>query len=87
MVSDYNKTILSKDRAANTTSYQLISNTTFKINSKNKIIKELVILEKKVMNNINDDFQEQKNERTHKQNFASSISNKLLTELSMLNDN
>ena len=87
VVSDYNKTILSKDRAANTTSYQLISNTTFKINSKNKIIKELVILEKKVMNNINDDFQEQKNERTHKQNFASSISNKLLTELSMLNDN
>ena len=87
VVSDYNKTILSKDKAANTTSYQLISNTTFKINSKNKIIKELVILEKKVMNNINDDFQEQKNERTHKQNFASSISNKLLTELSMLNDN
>ena len=87
VVSDYNKTILSKDRAANTTSYQLISNTTFKINSKNKIIKELIVSEKKVMNNINDDFQEQKNERTHKQNFASSISNKLLTELSMLNDN
>ena len=87
VVSDYNKTILSKDKAANTTSYQLISNTTFKINSKNKIIKELIVLEKKVMNNINDDFQEQKNERTHKQNFASSISNKLLTELSMLNDN
>ena len=39
------------------------------------------------MDNINDDFQEQKNERTYKQNFASAISNKLLTELSMLDDN
>ena len=38
------------------------------------------------MDNINDDLEEQKNERTHKQNFASSLSNKLLSELSMLND-
>ena len=76
-----------KDKAANTTSYQLSSKTTFKINSKNITVKELVVSEKKIMNNINDDFEEQKNEKTHKQNFASSISSKLLTELSMLNDN
>ena len=38
------------------------------------------------MDNITDDFQEQRNEKTYKQNFASSISNKLLTELSLLND-
>ena len=85
-VTEYSKTILSKDRAANTTSYQLSSNTTFTINSKNKTIKEIKILEKEIMDNINDDFQEERNEKTYKQNFASSISNKLLTELSLLND-
>jgi|MDSZ01.1.fsa_nt_gb hypothetical protein len=87
VVTEYGKVVLSKDKAANTTSYQLSLNTTFKINSNNKTIKELIISEKKIMDNINDDFQEQKNERTYKQNFASSISNKLLTELSMLDDN
>ena len=86
MITKYGKDVLSKDKAANTTSYQLSSKTTFKINSKNITVKELVVSEK-IMNNINDDFEEQKNEKTHKQNFASSISSKLLTELSMLNDN
>ena len=87
VISEYDKVVLSKDKTANTTSYQLSSNTTLKINTNNKTIKELIITENKIMNNINDDFQEQKDEKTHKQNFASSISNKLLTELSMLNDN
>ena len=86
-VTEYGKAVLSKDKAANTTSYQLSSNTTFKISSNNKAIKEFKILEKEIMDNITDDFQEQKNEKTYKQNFASSISNKLLTELSLLNDN
>jgi len=86
VITDYGKTILSKDKAANTTNYQLSSTTTFKINSNNKTIKEFKILEKEIMDNINDDFQEQRNEKTYKQNFASSISNKLLTELSLLND-
>ena len=87
VVTGYGKIILSKDKAANTTNYQLSFDTIFKINSNNKAIKELIISEKKIMDNINDDFQEKKNERNYKQNFASSISNKLLTELSMLNDN
>ena len=38
------------------------------------------------MNNISDNFEEQKNEKVHKENFASSVYSKLLTELSMLND-
>ena len=86
VVTEYGKIVLSKDRAANTTNYQLSLNTTFKISSNNKNIKELIISEKKIMDNITDDFQEQRNEKTYKQNFASSISNKLLTELSLLND-
>lgn len=84
--SRYEKSILSKDKAANTTNYKLDSSIKFQIISNNKIIKELIISEKKIMDNISDNFEEQKNERTHKQNFASSISSKLLTELSMLND-
>tara|TARA_B100001939_G_scaffold322060_1_gene312154 strand:- start:808 stop:1275 length:468 start_codon:yes stop_codon:yes gene_type:complete len=83
----YNKNILSKDKSAKTTNYELTSQTLFQIKSNGKTIKNLTVNEKKIMDNINDDLEEQKNERTHKQNFASSISNKLLSELSMLNDN
>ncbi len=38
------------------------------------------------MNNIEDKFEEQKEERIVKQNFASTTSKKLITELSILND-
>lgn len=86
-ITEYKKNILSKNKAANATNYQLSSNTIFQIISNGKKIKKFNVSEQKVMDNINDDFEEQKNERIHKQNFASSISNKLLTELSMLNDN
>ena len=83
----YNKNVLSKNKAAEITNYILTSKTVFEISSNGKVIKNLIINEKKIMDNINDNFEEQKNERTHKQNFASSISNKLLSELLMLNDN
>ena len=36
---------------------------------------------------MNDKLEEQKYERVIKQNFASSIANKLITELSLINDN
>ena len=39
------------------------------------------------MDNIDDDFEEQKNEKIAKQNFASSMASKLITEISILNDN
>ena len=83
----YNKNILSKDKSAKTTNYELISKTLVDIRSNGKLIKKLIINEKKIMSNIDDDFEEQKIERTHKQNFASSIYSKLLSELSILNDN
>lgn len=81
------KQILSKDKAANTTNYELSSNSIIKISLSGKLIKELNIAEKKIVDDIDDNFEEQKNERVTKQTFASSITNKLLTELSMLNDN
>ena len=55
--------------------------------SKNKFIKRITISEKKNMNNVEDKFEEQKEERIAKQNFASTTSKKLITELSILDDN
>ena len=85
--SNYSKNVLSKNKAAETTNFELSANTTFQILSNNKILKEFKISEKKIMDNIDDDFEEQKNEKIAKQNFASSMTNKLVTEISMLNDN
>jgi hypothetical protein len=44
-------------------------------------------VEKRILDKNDDNFEEQKEERITKQNFASSMSNKLVTELSLLNDN
>ena len=85
--SNYSKSVLSKNKAAETTNFELSTDTTFQILSNSKIIKEFKISEKKIMDNIDDDFEEQKNEKIAKQNFASSMTNKLVTEISILNDN
>ena len=82
----YSKAILSKDKTAKITEYELSSVSVFEISSKNKFIKKIVISEKKNMSNIEDEFEEQKEERIAKQDFASSTSKKLITELSFLND-
>ena len=82
----YQKNIISKDKSAKITDYQLISTTFFKV-SHNNLVKTFSISEKKSMNNINDKFEEQKYERTIKQNFASTTSNKLISELLLLSDN
>ena len=86
VVSNYEKNILSKDKAANTTNYQLSLNSTFEIKYNDNKNKNLVFSEKKIMNNISDNFEERKNETIHKENFASSVYSKLVAELSMLND-
>ena len=83
----YEKKILSKDKSSKITNYELIATSSFKVYSKAKLIKEIIISEKKNMNSDDDKFEEQKYERTIKQNFASSMSDKLITELSMINDN
>ncbi len=83
----YEKNILTKDKTAKTTNYELLFNSVFKISSNGKLIKVIKISEREIMDNINDDFEETKNEAIAKKNFASSTSNKLATELSILNDN
>ena len=76
--SVYRKNILSKDGKGEVASYQLEAEVLFLIKPSNKKIK---ITEKKIMDSMNDKFEEARYERTIKENFASSISNKLSLEL------
>ena len=76
--SVYEKIILSKDGAGAVTNYQLEAEVIFLIQPLNKVIK---INEKKIMKSMDDQFEEAKYERTIKQGFASSITNKLISKL------
>lgn len=76
--SVYKKIILSKNATGEVTNYQLEAEVKFLIKPKNKVI---IITEKYIMNSMSDKFEEARYEITIKQNFASSITNKLLSEL------
>jgi len=76
--SIYKKIILSKDGTGQVTNYQLEAEVIFLVKPSNK---KIIITEKKIMDSMNDKFDEDRYERTIKQNFASSISNKLSLEL------
>ena len=76
--SGYEKIILTKNSSADVTNYKLIAKVTFLIKSTNKKIN---ITEEKIISNMDDKFEETRKERTVKQSFALSISNKLISEL------
>lgn len=76
--SGYEKIILTKNSSADVTNYKLIAKVTFLIKSTNKKIN---ITEEKIISSMDDKFEETRKERTVKQNFALSISNKLISEL------
>jgi hypothetical protein len=76
--SIFEKIVLSKNGAGDITSYQLKAEVIFLVKPLNKKIK---ITEKKIMNIMDDKFEEARYERSTKQSFASSISNKLSSEL------
>ena len=76
--SEYRKIILSKDATGEATSYQLEAEVIFLIKPSNNKIK---ITEKKIMDKMNDKFEENVYERSIKQNFASSITDKLSSRL------
>ena len=76
--SEYEKIILTKNTASEITNYKLIANVTFLIKSTNKKIN---IKEEKIINSMDDKFEEARKERATKENFARSISNKLISEL------
>jgi hypothetical protein len=81
--SNYKKIILTKDGTGKVTNYKILTEVTFLIKPINKKIK---ITEKRIMDSKADKFEEARYERTIKQNFASSISNKFKSELISIND-
>ena len=76
--SEYTKVVLTKNTAGEVTNYQLEARVIFLIKPINK---EISITEKKIMDSMDDKFEEARYERTIKQNFAYSISDKLSSEL------
>ena len=76
--SEFTKVVLSKNTAGEVTNYQLEAKVIFLIKPINK---EISITEKKIMDSMDDKFEEARYERTIKQNFAYSISDKLSSEL------
>ena len=76
--STYEKIILTKDGTGEVTKYKLEVEVIFLIKPSNKRIK---ITEQKIMDSVSDKLEQARNERFIKQNFASSISNKLSSEL------
>jgi hypothetical protein len=76
--SVYEKIILSKDGTGAVTNYQLEAEIIFLVKPLNKVIK---ITDKKIMKSMDDQFEEAKYEKTIKQGFASSITNKLISKL------
>ena len=78
--SVYKKNILTKDSTGKITSYELEAVVIFLIQPLNKKIQ---IIEKKIMNSMDDKFEETRQERIIKQSFVSSISNKLISEINI----
>ena len=78
--SEFSKIILTKDKTGKATNYELIANVTFKLKS----IKKIEFSEKKIIKNLDDNFEQTKQERSVKQIFATSIINKLINQLSIV---
>ena len=78
VTSKYEKTILTKNAASEVTNYKLIAKVTFLIKPTNKKIN---ITEQEIISSMDDKFEETRKERATKQNFARSISNRLISEL------
>ena len=78
--SEYQKITLTKNAASEVTNYKLIAKVIFLIKSNNKKIN---ITEEKIISSMDDKFEEARKERAIKQNFARSISNKLISELAI----
>ena len=79
--SNYSKNVLTKDKTGKITNYEILAEVIFTLKLKSKKIK---FTEKKIIENLNDNFEQAKNERSIKQNFASSFANKLISQLSII---
>ena len=85
--SEYKKNTLSKDKKAKISNYKLLAETTFEIILNGEEIKKITISDNRNIEYMDDKLEEEKYERVIKQSFASSIADKLITELSTINAN
>ena len=81
--SKYSKEVLAKNTLGSTTDYQARAITEFEIN-KNEITEKLIIDEKFNYQKILDSYEEKSYEQTIKSNLATSISQKLILRLSII---
>ena len=80
LTTNYSKSIISKDAKGSATNYEISVSAIFNIEYENTS-KEIVINEKQKIKKITDIFEQRNYENTLKNNFASSIVNKLNIEL------
>ena len=78
--TNYNEIILSKDTSGATTNYQLVVNSTFRVNFKNQTI-DFNFSESLKMKNISDSLEKLSYEKSIKNNFASSLVDKLIVKI------
>ena len=78
--SEFSKIILTKDKTGKITNYELIADVTFKLKSNKKI----EFSEKKIIEKLDNNFEQTKQERAVKQIFATSMINKLIAQLSLI---
>ena len=81
--SEYSRKILAKNTLGSTTDYQARAISIFEIN-KNKITEKMVVEEKFNYQRISDSYEEKSYEQTIKSNLASSISQRLILKLSII---
>ncbi|MBD1145043.1 hypothetical protein IDH17_04350 [Pelagibacterales bacterium SAG-MED37] len=81
--SKYSREVLAKNTLGSTTDYQARAITEFEIN-KNEITEKLIIDEKFNYQKILDSYEEKSYEQTIKSNLATSISQKLILRLSII---
>lgn len=80
LTTNYSKSIISKDAKGSATNYEISVSAIFNIEYENTS-KQIVINEKQKIKKITDIFEQRNYENTLKNNFASSIVNKLNIEL------
>jgi len=78
--TSYNKIILSKDTNGAIANYQLVVNSTFRVNFKNQSI-DYNFSESLKMRNISDSLEKLSYEKNIKNNFASSLVDKLIEKI------
>ncbi len=77
----YEKKSISKNLTGESTSYELKVTSSINVNSE-KLNEKIIIVEKFNMNKIDDNFEEKEYENTIKNNFANSISRKVVAKIS-----